>query len=163
MEIIMNMPSPSKTNKTNPFKGGITFIELIVVLAAILIVVAAAPKIYSTFAIKARDMRRNSHIEQLQSSLQVFYLHNNRYPIVPLTEKVNGKDKMTKDLKESFLLLETRLPNDPASPKYDYLYQSTEDGKNYEITYCLEGDADPLTKVANCDHKAYPLPLPLAQ
>ena len=88
----------------------------------------------------------------------MYYLYNGIYPIVNPAQKIDGQDLLSKTLKQSFLVLGTRLPIDPMSPNFDYIYESSRDGKNFTITYCLEITADELHK-AGCNNKAYPKPV----
>ncbi|MBI5138877.1 MAG: hypothetical protein HZA95_03720 [Candidatus Vogelbacteria bacterium] len=139
-------------------KNGVTVLELIVTVAALIVAIVIIPPMLRTFVSKTHDIRRTSNVKELQSALQMYYLYNGIYPIVYPAQKIDGKDLLSKTLKQSFLVLGTRLPVDPMSPTFDYIYESSRDGKNFTITYCLELTIDELQK-AGCDNKAYPKPM----
>jgi len=135
-----------------------TVLELVVTLAAIVVVVAAGPRLYEVFRIKAHDIRRLRHVEQLQNALQLYYTHNNTYPVATREEEITGDDTLTRALSRSFLILDTRLPVDPRAPEYTYRYQTSSDGQQYTITYCMEAFKD-ATHAPGCDNRAYPIPI----
>lgn len=67
---------------------GFTLIELIVVISIIGFIATAAIYSFSISRMKARDARRLSDMKQLQSSLALFYSHNNRYPAWPVSSTI---------------------------------------------------------------------------
>lgn len=147
-----------RTHKTYSANHGITVIELVLTVAALLLAIAAIPSIYRSFVIKLHDAERLRDIEELRSALHIYYLYNGTYPIAEEPEKISGIDKVSQTLKQSFLVLGTRLPIDPDSPQRDYIYRSYEGGKNYAITYCLQNYRDE-THTPDCNNKGYPKPI----
>jgi len=137
---------------------GVTVLELVVIIATILIILAVTPTLIAKIKVKINDARRLHHVEELRTALQIYYRYNGNYPSAPNPEKITGKDTVSETLKQSFLVLGTRLPIDPASPTYDYTYQSHSSSKSYTITYCLEAYTD-ATHTADCANTAVPKPL----
>ncbi|GEM_PF-7078584 len=140
---------------TSATKRGITVLELLVIVIACVVVVSVVPSLYNNLLVKAHDIKRLKHQEQLQGALQTYFLYNGSYPVVTTPKKITGKDELSKILQKSFLVLGTRLPIDPGSPAYDYTYQSMNEGKSYTITYCLQAYED-ATHMIGCENKTYP-------
>ena len=137
---------------------GFTLIELIVaigVLSILAIFAIAALNPLDQFE-KARDSQRKSDLAQLQRVLEQYYQDHGSYPAS------NNVHQMT-DFNGNAIIWGgssgwspylTLVPNDPTNVFKTYVYNSTNNGQQYQLYASLErGPADPATcnaSVQNC-------------
>ncbi len=119
---------------------------LIVVTMAILILVLFLG--LGAFRVAARDRERIAELEEIQATLRLYNLKQQSYPadLLELIEAGIG----VKD-----------IPKDPFSPKQEYQYAASEDGKGYILLAVLEDvsneklkeDLDGVMNGLNCDDR----------
>lgn len=118
---------------------GFTLIELLVVIAIIALLTAIGLVSYNTVQMKARDSRRVSDVQQIQTALGLYMINEGAYPVATATTTLDGTDSVSNALieAESF----PTIPLDPIHPTYSYAYRSNEAGTDYTISFCLETDS----------------------
>ena len=139
---------------------GFTKIELIVVIALIIAMVAVDIALILYLNLKSKDIAVLSDIKQIQSGLDNYLLLNNNYPIeavaVALNDPYANTEKLCTDgfKKNSESCSQTILapvPNSFLNQGNTFKYQST-DGQNYKIEFTLNTNfkAANLSKGLNC-------------
>jgi len=121
--------------KRNPAKG-FTILELLVVLAIIGVLSSIAVIQYSNAQAKSRDAKRISDIREIEKALNLYFVDNNVFPIIPEILEITGEDELSQILESKFYISE--VPPDPNHPTYKYTYESNSTGTDYNITFCLE-------------------------
>ncbi|MEK7505559.1 MAG: prepilin-type N-terminal cleavage/methylation domain-containing protein [Patescibacteria group bacterium] len=119
---------------------GFTLIEILVVLAIVGLILASTMVVYSGVLTKNRDVRRLSDVREIQKSLALYFIDTRIYPISATPVALTGSDPVSVAIQNSGAI--SRIPSDP-SPSYAYTYQSSTNGGNYTITFCLEGSSIP--------------------
>lgn len=115
-----------------PKKLGFTLVELLIVVSLIAILAAVGLATYITFIKNARDVRRQSDLKLIQSSLEQYHADQKYYPF----EAIPG-NSLTYGTK-TYL---NKIPNDPqANP--DYFYKPSGSGCSISspqncTNYCL--------------------------
>jgi prepilin-type N-terminal cleavage/methylation domain-containing protein len=150
-----------KVSKKQKNKLGFTLIELLVVVSIISLLSSVVLVNLNTARAKARDATRLSDIRQLQTTLELYYENEGKYPTVFTAE--NGWDRscqagdFLKPLKDKNL----HVPIDPLntdnvtecpgndSTNFHYVYQPCEGGDcsvlktdpdGYRLMFCPETD-----------------------
>tara|TARA_B100000745_G_scaffold53689_2_gene31880 strand:+ start:868 stop:1275 length:408 start_codon:yes stop_codon:yes gene_type:complete len=119
---------------------GFTIIELLIVMAIIGMLASVVLAVFSGMQTKSRDTRRMEDMQQLRNALGLYYIDNNRYPVVGSATNLTGSDSVSTALKASGALSGAVV--DPVSPTYDYVYETT-GVATYQITFCLETNSIP--------------------
>lgn len=90
---------------------------------------------------KSRDAKRIADVRQLMTGLELFYNDNNRYPAA-----VNGQPSPS-DGNTKFSTYLSAYPKSPTpadgsctDSNNDYIYEQTNGGQNYKLTFCLGHD-----------------------
>ena len=121
-------------------KDGFTIIELLVVVAIIGMLSSLILLQIQEARAKARDVQREQDIKNIQSSMALYVVNNQTYPVTNAIA-LDGTDPVSQELinKESM----PKIPLDPFNrDNYVYTYASA-DGSTYTLTYYLETDTVP--------------------
>lgn len=117
--------------------SGFTLIELLVVVAIIGLLASIVIASMSAVQTKARDTKRISEVNSVQKALALYATANGGfYPLYPAPTVMNNGSAIVADLLAANAITSTF--QDPASPTYDYTYQSNSTGSAYTLTFCLE-------------------------
>lgn len=132
-------------------KKGFTIIELLVVIAVIGMLVSVVLTSTSGTKQKARDVKREEHMKQLQIALDLYHTGQQRLPVCVSEVVINGQT----DCLSAALLSEGAVSGavglDPlggstgicgGAGSYVYCYQSS-NGSTYTVSYNLEGNNIP--------------------
>lgn len=146
--------------------AGFTLIELLVVVSIIGILSSFAVVSLNIARVKARNALRKGDMSQMRTALNLYYDIHQEYPICSVTwddTLVNyGANNSCYNIELNNALtsgatpLVDRLPRDPrnrdnltvtedaenGNDEYIYKYVSDPDGRQYIITYRLEGDME---------------------
>lgn len=117
--------------------NGLTLIELLIVMSLISILAVAMWGNFFTSLTKGRDSRRKQDLEAVSKSIELFYNDSKSYP--QPTQIIWGT--VFANPSNSSVIYMQKLPTDPASPTYDYCYDS--DGSYYKLYANLENLNDP--------------------
>ncbi len=137
--------------KINSHKG-FTLIELLVVIAIIGILSSVVLASLNSARIKARDVKRQVEIKQIQTALELYYSENGNYPIQSWTSSnnINAWDGFSTTLgmklpiDPSNTLTGTTHAYDPGNYTYSYFGSGYGcPGQWYMLVYRLEGNASP--------------------
>lgn len=133
----------SKSLKVN--SSGFTLIELLIVISIIAILSTIGLVSYTSFVKNARDAKRKSDMNFIQSALEQFHSDSKYYP-VSLT---SGSPLRSPDGSKVYL---NEIPNDPkSSPQYCYVglecaTGETQGCKTYYLYAFLENSKEEPTK-----------------
>ncbi|MDP3762636.1 MAG: type II secretion system protein [bacterium] len=129
-------------------RKGFTIMELIVVLAIAVLILAISIVFFSPSAAKSRDARREQDMKSVQNALDLYINQKGTYPACAEKIVIDGNT----DCLSSLLLSENTIEAVPIDPLYKgagdcgaasarvYCYKST-DGLSYELSYDLETDS----------------------
>lgn len=128
------------TNKAfTPIKSGFTLIELLVVISIIGILIAVSIFGLSGAREAARDARRKSDLQLIQSGLEIYKADCNIYPASLGTSVVGSGSPLTCAVANTYISL---IPSDPIVTNL-YRYAITASG--YEICTSLEQGTGTVT------------------
>ncbi|MEN8253103.1 MAG: prepilin-type N-terminal cleavage/methylation domain-containing protein [Patescibacteria group bacterium] len=116
---------------------GFTLIELLVVITIISILMSIGVVSYRQAGMNARNGKRKTDLEIVRQALVLYRSDNSSYPT-----GVTGFD----DLVDSYLRPNYLSADGVIDPKQEapYLYSySSDDGRTFTITACLEPSSDP--------------------
>ena len=126
--------------KTRNHKKGFTLIELLVVIAIIGLLATIAVVSLNSSRARARDSKRVSDIRQIQTALELYHQEHQSYPEGDgLAHEV--LDSVSPGGIEEYIIPIPEAPT-PADGNCDtenntYYYEETEDGKSYQLSYCI--------------------------
>lgn len=117
-------------------KDGFTLIELLIVIVIIGIIATFSVIIINQARAKARDAQRLSDIKQISTALELYRADEESYPTVltPGQSLVGPTSGVTYVAK-----LPTNPPptNDGSCAVNEYAYVTPDNGRTYQLTYCL--------------------------
>ena len=126
--------------KTRNHKKGFTLIELLVVIAIIGLLATIAVVSLNSSRARARDSKRVSDIRQIQTALELYHQEHQSYPEGDgLAHEVLSA--VSPGGIEEYIIPIPEAPT-PADGNCDtenntYYYEETEDGKSYQLSYCI--------------------------
>ena len=121
-------------------KAGFTLIELLVVIAIIGVLATIVMVSVNNIRARARDDRRITDMKAFRDALAMYQIQNMAYPLEPEGAPITGSDTMSQTLISERLLPGVIVDPVNVDPSV-YTYQSSSDGSNYTITFCLETDS----------------------
>ncbi len=119
-------------------KSGFTLIELLVVIAIIGLLSTLSILALNTARARSRDAKRISDVKQMQTALEMYFNDNNTYP-----SSVTSGDKLMATGTPSVTYMgvvptaPTPADSSACASTNSYVYNSTDNGSSYTITYCL--------------------------
>lgn len=130
-------------------RSGFTLVELLVVIAIIGLLSVLSVIALGSAREKARDAKRISDMEKMQSVLELYFIGNNEYPVSPDpvalgtggTACFGAEGFGPAGCANSYL---QQVPTDPGASVYQYVSQ---DGSSYSIRAELEGDVADLSGI----------------
>jgi prepilin-type N-terminal cleavage/methylation domain-containing protein len=130
-------------------KSAFTLMELLAVIAIIAILATVSVIYFDNVMQKKRDTQRTTDIAQIQNALEMYFRYENRYP-----DSLSFGGTLVGSTTSATTYLQT-VPENP-SPRDDggcadseYTYQATDDGKNYQLAFCLGGASGILNAGCN--------------
>lgn len=120
---------------------GFSLIELLVVIAIIGLLTSVAMASFSQVQQRGRDARRIQDVQAISKAIALYDVNMGAFPISVAPTILNGTDAISLALVNAGTI--PAVPRDPASPTYDYTYESNAAGNNYVITFCLVTDTIP--------------------
>lgn len=123
-------------------QAGFTLIELTVVVAVLIILLAIGLNSFSGTQAKARDSKRKAALTSVTRALELYYNDHSAYPISTGNSGIGGQNWGTafEDPDEASTIYMSVLPTDPSSASF---YYTSTDGSSYQLYARLETAADP--------------------
>lgn len=129
--------------------AGFTLIELLVVVAILAVLSSLLLSNVSSARERARDAKRKSDLNQIKSSLRMYYNDFNEYPedgsdgvIAGCGTTASPEDcSWGEEFKKNDMVYMKVLPNDP-TPASSYVYAKVDD-ENFRLYAILENKSDP--------------------
>jgi prepilin-type N-terminal cleavage/methylation domain-containing protein len=143
-------------------KKAFTLIELLVVIGIIGILATIGTAVFNNSRQKARDLRRVHDIKSIQTALTAYYTAENRYP----NSLTAGQPLMGSTSSTTYMAV---IPDAPTPADGDcadfnnYSYLSVNNGKSYELSFCLGGTMESINPGCNfatpseIENRDYPL------
>lgn len=129
---------------------GFSLVELLVVIALIGMVTTIATLSITTIRAKSRDTKRLEDIKQIQNALQSYFIDEKEYP-ASLTP---GQALIGPTSSTTYIKIIPTAPNQAdgncTNELNQYVYQQTENGKSYKLSFCLGGRVSELTEADKC-------------
>lgn len=143
-------------SKIHHLKSAFTLIELLVVISIIAILIAVATVSYTNAQEKGRDNKRKSDLKAIQTTLEIYFQQNGKYPESRLDSAGHGGRPACSAITDGFKWGDiftcnsntymSPLPKDPAikdsnTPAKDYYYARPSTG-TYILSASLENIND---------------------
>lgn len=125
-------------------RRGFTVLETFVVVAIITAVGVLFFNYVQETQKRSRDAARIASVREIAKALALYQTGNSHFPASPSQIRLAGDDPVSHALIEARTIPE--VPLDPLHPSLDYLYNTDEYGRTYNITFCLETDTIPEYK-----------------
>lgn len=124
---------------------GLTSIESLSVLAALAVILTLLVIALSVVRERSRDHIRLAHLRQIHAALEYYYNQNESYPLAeeivlgsPTADCLNNSGFAEAGCASPII---KDIPTNPQPGGQPYVYQQLEGGKNFVISFALEGDS----------------------
>lgn len=122
---------------------GFTLIELLVVISIIAILVTVSIISFTGPRMKTRDAERVAYINQINTGLELYFLHNSMYP----TTLTIGQPLTNKNILYLNKVPSNPTPrNDGGCPDSDFIYTPSNNYTSYTLSFCLSGPTGRFAK-----------------
>ena len=123
--------------------AGIIVLVLSIIMMVLLIFSSLAIVALGGAREKARDAKRVSDVKQMQVGLELYYADAGNYPmsLQPGGQLANGRTVYMSSLPTN-----PQPSGDSCPSNFEYSYQPVNSGKDYVLTFCLDGSVGTLSE-----------------